>query len=73
MTKYDTIVIKIGSSTLTNKQGKLDLVNLNRIAKEIAELKKKVVIVTSGAIVTGAERLGLKEKPKKLQEKIKNN
>ena len=69
MTKYDTIVIKIGSSTLTNKQGKLDLVNLNRIAKEIAELKKKVVIVTSGAIVTGAERLGLKEKPKKLQEK----
>ncbi len=69
MGDYNTIVIKIGSSTLTNKQGKLDVDNLRRIVSEIAALKKNVIIVTSAAIVTGAERLGLKEKPKKLQEK----
>lgn len=69
MAKYNSIVIKIGSSTLTNDKGKLDHENLKRIVKEISELKKQVIIVTSGAIVTGAERLGLKMKPKTIPEK----
>lgn len=69
MAKYEKIVIKIGSSTLTDPSGKLDIQNLKRIAKEISSLKKQVIIVTSGAIVTGAERLGLKEKPKKISQK----
>lgn len=69
MAKLDTIVIKIGSSTLTNELGKLDITNLKRIAKEVSNLKQKVIIVTSGSIVTGAERLGLKEKPKSLPQK----
>jgi glutamate 5-kinase len=67
-----TIVIKIGSSTLTTKEGKLDIGNLTRIVKETAELvknKHKAIIVTSGAIVTGAERLKLKSKPKTVPEK----
>lgn len=68
---YKTIVIKIGSSTLTDPQGKLDLANLKRIVSEAAELagqKKNVVIVTSGSIVSGAEKLGL-GKPKSIPEK----
>src|SRR3989344_1359813 len=68
---FETIVLKIGSSTLTTPQGKLDLDNLRRITAEAAELikeKKKVLIVTSGAIVTGAEKLGL-DKPKTIPEK----
>ncbi|KPJ69347.1 hypothetical protein AMJ44_04040 [candidate division WOR-1 bacterium DG_54_3] len=68
---FSTIVIKVGSSSLTDPKGKLDLPNLKRIASEIAELikdKKKVVLVTSGAIVSGAERLGL-GKPKTIPEK----
>jgi glutamate 5-kinase len=68
---FSTIVIKVGSSSLTDPKGKLDLSNLKRIASEIAELikdKKKVVLVTSGAIVSGAERLGL-GKPKTIPEK----
>ena len=36
MSKFKTIVIKIGSSTLTNKQGSLDTANLKRIAAELA-------------------------------------
>lgn len=69
MAKLDTIVIKIGSSTLTNDLGKLDVINLKRIVKEVANLKRKIIVVTSGSIVTGAERLGLKEKPKSLPQK----
>jgi len=69
--KYETIVVKIGSSTLTDPNGKLDLPNLQRIAAEAASLlkqKKKVLMVTSGSIVTGAEKLGL-GKPKTIPEK----
>lgn len=68
---YKTIVIKLGSSTLTTPQGNLDLANLKRIVSETAELvkqKKNVILVTSGAIVTGAEKLGI-GKPKTIPEK----
>ncbi|MBU0672423.1 MAG: glutamate 5-kinase [Candidatus Margulisbacteria bacterium] len=68
---FNIIVIKVGSSSLTNPQGNLDLTNLKRIALEISDLvknKKKVILVTSGSIVCGAERLGL-GKPKTIPQK----
>ncbi|OGB89808.1 glutamate 5-kinase [candidate division WOR-1 bacterium RIFCSPHIGHO2_01_FULL_53_15] len=68
---YKTLIIKIGSSTLTTANGKLDLNNLKRIVTEAAQLvkeKKKVLIVTSAAIVSGSEKLGL-GKPKSIPEK----
>lgn len=72
MNKFKTIVIKIGSSTLTNKQGNLDTDNLKRIAAELADLKakgKNVIIVTSGAIVCGSGRLNLGKKAASIQDK----
>jgi glutamate 5-kinase len=72
MSKYKTIVIKIGSSTLTNKAGNLDTANLKRIAGEIADLKKQkknIIIVTSGAIVSGSEALKFNKKPRSIPEK----
>lgn len=68
---YKTLVIKIGSSTLANSRGELDLANLKRIVSEAADLvkqKKKVLLVTSGAIAAGAGKLGL-GKPKTIPEK----
>jgi glutamate 5-kinase len=68
---YQTIILKIGSSTLTSPAGKLDLANLKRIVSEVAALVKagkKVMIVTSGAIVTGSEKLGM-GKPRTIPEK----
>ena len=68
---YQTIILKIGSSTLTSPAGKLDQGNLKRIVAEVAALVKegkKVLIVTSGAIVTGSEKLGM-GKPKTIPEK----
>jgi glutamate 5-kinase len=66
------IVVKIGSSTLTTKENKLDVSNLTRLVSETAELikqKHKVILVTSGAIVSGADKLGLATKPKSIPEK----
>lgn len=68
---YNTIVIKVGSSSLSNPQGNLDIDNLKRIVSELAELVKtgkKIVLVTSGSIVCGAERLKL-GKPKTIPQK----
>ncbi|MFA6169964.1 MAG: glutamate 5-kinase [Candidatus Margulisiibacteriota bacterium] len=65
------VVIKIGSSTLTTPEGKLDLPNLKRIVAETAALLKqgkKAVIVTSGAIITGLEKLKLGQ-PRSIPEK----
>lgn len=64
--KSDKVVIKIGTNTLTDKEGLLDLKVLKSLVSQIAEIKnnKDVVIITSGAIGAGMQELGLKERPK---------
>lgn len=72
MAYYKTIVIKIGSSTLTDKKGKLDTPNLHRIVSELSLLKNKgrnVIVVSSGAIVAGSGILKFKAKPSSIPEK----
>lgn len=71
-TGYNLIVIKIGSSSLTDKNNKLDIANLARLSDEIAVLQKsgkKIILVTSGAIVSGAQKLNLVGKLKDLPQK----
>ena len=66
------IVIKVGSSLVTNDGKGLDLNALSRWASEIAELRrqgKAVVLVSSGAVAEGVARLGWKEKPTAIHEK----
>ena len=67
------IVIKIGSSSLAHKDtGRLDLIKLEILAREISDLRnqgKEVVLVSSGAIMVGRNTLGLKEGPENLTEK----
>ena len=67
------IVIKIGSSSLTHKDtGRLDLIKLEILVREISDLRnqgKEVVLVSSGAILVGRNTLGLKERPENLTEK----
>jgi glutamate 5-kinase len=73
MQKRKLIVIKIGSNTLTTSKGELDTANLSRIVGEVAAQIKKngrnFIVVSSGAIVSGASRLGLKFKPSSIPEK----
>jgi glutamate 5-kinase len=55
------IVIKIGSSTLTDESGKIDkefIKELSNEIKEIVDSGKKVVIVSSGARIAGVSTIG---------------
>jgi glutamate 5-kinase len=55
------IVVKVGTGTLTDGAGRFDRQNCARLAAELADAAtgRKVVIVSSGAVTIGAERLGL--------------
>ena len=65
------IVVKVGSSLVTNQGQGLDHAALARWAAQIARLKqmgKEVVLVSSGAIAEGMQRLNWKKRPHTLHE-----
>ncbi len=60
------IVVKIGSSSLTNAKGEIDKVRLMDHVQAIAELKKQgheVLLVSSGAVAAGFKQLGYPARP----------
>ena len=61
------LVVKVGTGTLTDAAGRFDRGNCERLASELAELSRtrSVVLVSSGAIALGADRLGLVRSPRK--------
>lgn len=63
------IVVKIGSSSLTNAQGRLDVAALRRFVDVLAEKVQggaQVVLVTSGAVAAGLGPLELARRPRDL-------
>ena len=71
LTNIKRVLIKIGSAVLTGKDG-LDLTIIEQLVNEIAELKKggyQVVIVTSGAIASGKQRMGIRDDLKSMPQK----
>lgn len=65
------IVVKIGSSTLTNNGRGLDRDLIAHWAKEIAQIRaagKEVILVSSGSIAEGMQRLGWATRPKEMHE-----
>ncbi len=64
-----TLVVKIGTNVLSREDGTIDPSQIERFAAQIHEVKqsgKRVVLVSSGAVGVGMERLGLRERPKDL-------
>ena len=60
------LVVKIGSSTLTDSSGRIDYAYMQNIADQIAQLKSQgwqPVVVTSAAIACGLEALGISKRP----------
>ncbi|MFA5844775.1 MAG: glutamate 5-kinase [Coriobacteriia bacterium] len=61
-----TIVIKLGSSTVTGPDGRVDVAYLSSLAGQVARVREsgdRVVVVTSGAIAAGVDALGLASRP----------
>jgi glutamate 5-kinase len=65
------LVVKVGSSLVTNDGRGLDHVAVANWAAQIAELKrggKQVVLVSSGAVAEGIKRLGWSRRPAAMHE-----
>ncbi len=72
LTRAKRIVVKVGTSCLTYANGKLNLNYIERIVRELADLKNQsrdVLLVSSGAIGAGIGKLGLSKKPRTIPEK----
>lgn len=64
--KQKRIVVKVGTSTLTYENGKLNLRRLQQLCKVLSDLQnsgREIVLVSSGAVGVGIGKLGLKERP----------
>ncbi len=60
------IVIKLGTSTLTHKTGRLNIRRVEKLVKVIADIKNSgldVILVSSGSIGLGMGKLGLTTRP----------
>jgi glutamate 5-kinase len=65
------LIIKVGSSLVTNEGRGLDRVAIANWAQQIADLRamgKEVVLVSSGAIAEGRQRLGFETRPTGVHE-----
>jgi glutamate 5-kinase len=63
------VVVKVGTSSITNSESKLDQEEMARLAQQIYLAIKggdKIVFVTSGAVAAGIAELGTSGKPKDL-------
>ena len=70
--KAKRIVVKVGTSTVTHENGRINFRNIERLTWSIASLMnqdKEVILVTSGAIGVGVGRLFLSRKPEAMRDK----
>ncbi len=72
VTQARRIVVKVGTSTLTYQNGKLNLRRVERLCKVLSDLQnsgREIVLVTSGAIGVGVGKLGLDARPVETEKK----
>ncbi len=65
-TNKKRIVVKVGTSTLTHKTGRLNIRRVEKLVKTLADLQnsgKEIILVSSGSIGLGMSKLGLLSKP----------
>ncbi len=69
---FNRVVVKVGSSSLTYDNGKLSFYKIERLVRQLADLKNRgveLILVTSGAIGAGMGILGYDTKPATIPEK----
>ena len=72
LAKVKRIVVKVGTSTITYPNCSRNFARIDQLCRELADLHNRgyeVILVTSGAVAVGVERLGLKEKPRTIPGK----
>lgn len=68
----ERIVVKVGTSTLTHENGKINYTRMEKLARVISDLinqGKEIILVSSGAIGVGVNKLNLMMAPQTIPEK----
>ena len=63
----NVIVVKVGTSTLTHENGKMNLRLVELLCRVLSDLQnsgKKIVLVSSGAVGVGMGKIGLETRPR---------
>lgn len=66
------VVVKVGTSTLTHATDHLNLMRMENLAREVADIHnqgREILLVSSGAIGVGSSRFGLREPPRTIPMK----
>ena len=66
------IVVKVGTSTITNDSGNVDIRSLDHLCRALSGVENlgyDLVLVSSGAIAVGAGKMRLAQKPKEIRLK----
>ncbi|MBR4528842.1 MAG: glutamate 5-kinase [Lachnospiraceae bacterium] len=70
--KKNRIVVKVGTSSITNANGEADLRQLDLLCRTISGVQNlgyDVILVSSGAIAVGANKMRLAQKPQEVRMK----
>ncbi len=66
------IVIKVGTSSLTHENGKINIRQMEHLVRVVADLHNRgneIVLVSSGAVGAGVGKIGLLGRPEKVSQK----
>lgn len=66
------IIVKVGTSTLNYATGKLNIEKIELLVRELSDLSnqgREIILVSSGAVGAGIERLKKTQRPKTIPEK----
>ncbi|MGM0499035.1 MAG: glutamate 5-kinase [Bacillota bacterium] len=69
--RFKRIVVKVGSSTLSNQNGKLNFSQIDALSRQLIDLKnqgREIILVSSGAVAAGMGELGYSKKPTSIPE-----
>ena len=67
-----TVVVKVGTNVLSRDDGEMALGRIHGLIENLADLNRrgiKVILVSSGAISMGMNRLEFKDRPSSLRDK----
>ena len=72
ITEAKRIVVKVGTSTLTHDNGKINLARVDKLSEVLSDLMNQgleIILVTSGAVGVGMGKLKLNSRPKTIRER----
>ena len=70
--KRNRIVVKVGTSSLTYENGKLNLRSVEQLCKVLTDLQnsgKEIILVSSGAVAVGMGKVGIEKRPTSIKKK----